>query len=311
VHAEGEFRVMGTNAHVIVGASSAATARAWMQRAVDRLHGLDARWSRFVSTSEVSRLNAAEGAPVMVSADTRRLVVRAIDGWRRTAGLFDPTVHDALVALGYDRDFDSIDRDTAASDDLCPTPAPGCAGIVVDRVAGSVRMPRGVRFDPGGIGKGLAADMVVDDLVRSGVDGVCVNVGGDLRVEGTALGSLGGSGGWLVDLDHPTTGAGMGRVRLRAGAVASTWRTRRSWGAPGAPRHHLVDPRVGAPVRSGLAGVTVIAARGWWAEVMAKAAFVAGPGAGAAMLAASALSGYLVDDDGYVHAAGPIAEFAA
>lgn len=312
MHAELEFPVMGSEAHVVVVASSGRAARGRAQWARDRLYDLEARWSRFVAGSEVSSLNAAGGAPVVVSAETRVLVTRAIQAWRRTEGRFDPTVHDALVALGYDRDFATIERDGPgdAPHGAGARPAPGCAGIVVDPVVGSVRMPPGVRFDPGGIGKGLAADLVVDELVRA-VDGVCVNVGGDLRVEGSAFGSLRGAGAWIVDLEHPTTGQSFGRARLRGGAVASTWCTRRVWRTETEERHHLVDPRTGAPARSGLAGTTVIAARGWWAEAMAKCAFLAGPRAGAALLEAHALSGYLVSDDGHVHPAGSIRDFAA
>ena len=139
------------------------------------------------------------------------------------------------------------------------------------------------------------------------VDGVCVNLGGDLRVEGDAP----DDNGWIVDLEHPLTGRSMMLVRLRTGAVASTWRTRRVWGPPPARRHHLIDPRTGAPASSGLAGASVLAGRAWWAEVLAKAAFLEGATRGAELLAAHQASGYLVDDDGTVHTAGFAERFAA
>ena len=112
--AELEFRVMGTDAHVIVVGSDARHARRAALVARDRLHELEARWSRFLPDSEVSRLNAASGVPVVVSSDTLGLVERAVEGWRRTHGSFDPTVLDALVAQGYDRDFGAIDHTTYA-----------------------------------------------------------------------------------------------------------------------------------------------------------------------------------------------------
>src|SRR4029078_51858 len=56
------------------------------------------------------------------------------------------------------------------------------AGSAVVREA--VRLPAGTGFDPGGIGKGLAADIVVDEIRADGADGVCVNPGGDVRVDG-------------------------------------------------------------------------------------------------------------------------------
>jgi thiamine biosynthesis lipoprotein len=186
-------------------------------------------------------------------------------------------------------------------------PAPGCAGIVVDRIVGAVRLPRGVHVDPGGIGKGLAADLVAEELMRAGAHGVCINVGGDLRVEGEAP----EGGPWVVDLEHPITGASVVHLRLDAGAVASTWRTKRAWGPEDDRRHHLVDPATGTSAHSGLAGTAVIAARAWWAEVLAKAAFVDGAEAGRACLEQHGVSGYLIDDDGAVHTAGTTAAFAA
>ena len=47
-----------------------------------------------------------------------------------------------------------------------------------------VRLLDGVGFDPGGIGKGLAADLVATAAVDLGADGAMVSLGGDLRVAG-------------------------------------------------------------------------------------------------------------------------------
>ena len=303
--AELEFRVMGTTAQVIVVANDDRTARRATVWARDRLHDLEARWSRFLPDSEVSRLNAASGSPVVVSGETLGLVERAVEGWRRTRGSFDPTVLDALVAQGYDRDFDAIDHTIPAP--TAPQPAPGCADITIDRVVGAVRLPRNVHFDPGGIGKGYAADLVAGEVMARDVDGVCVNLGGDLRVDGRSPDDH----GWIVDLEHPLTGRTMTHVRLRTGAVASTWRTRRVWGPPPARRHHLIDPRTGTPAASGLAGTTVLTGCAWWAEVLAKAAFLEGTTRGSTLLAEHQASGFLVDDDGTVHAAGLAERFAA
>ena len=74
-------------------------------------------------------------------------------------------------------------------------------------------------------------------------------------------------------------------------------------------RHHLIDPRTGVSAASGVAGVTVVAAQGWRAEVLAKAAFLAGPLDGPALIAQSGAAGIVVADDGSVHPAGNIDEF--
>jgi len=293
---------MGTTAHVVVVADDRGDADALLETAAARLDELEARWSRFLPTSEVSRLNAARGAPVVVSPDTMLLIERAIAGWRSTEGRFDPTVLPALVAAGYDQTFDDLPADSGAAG--VPQPSPGCAGIAIDPIVHSVRLPREVAFDAGGIGKGLAADLVVAQLRLAGAQGVCVNIGGDLRVEGD--GPRGD--GWTIDLDHPLGAASPGRVHVRAGAVVSTWRTKRAWGNDSS-RHHLIDPITGSPAFTGLAGVSVLAAEAWWAEVLAKAAFLAGADAGAALIEDHGAVGLLVDDHGVARNAGAMETF--
>lgn len=289
---------MGTTAHVVVVTPSAALAADGLDHARARLEALESRWSRFRPDSEISRLNRVAGSPAIVSADTRALLTRAVDGWERTGGRFDPTVLDALVALGYDRDFDEIP--TAAGAAATPGAAPGCGGIVVDPFIGAVTVPRGVHLDAGGIGKGYAADLVAEELLALGLDGACVNVGGDLRVVGDSPDGL----GWTIDVEHPLTGESIEHVHLNDGAVVTTCRTRRVWGPDDDRRHHLVDPRTGRSAESGLAGVTVVTGQAWWAEVLAKAAFVAGPVEGARLVAEHGASGFLVADDGTVTRTG-------
>src|SRR3954447_24763877 len=99
--ADRSFRVMGTTARLLASGGAPEA----MDRAEDTLHGLEARWSRFLPESELSLLNAAGGGrPVVVSAGTFALIARAVDAWRRTGGTFDPTGLDAIRAWGYDRD---------------------------------------------------------------------------------------------------------------------------------------------------------------------------------------------------------------
>ena len=157
----------------------------------------------------------------------------------------------------------------------------------------------------GGIGKGYAADLVVEELRAAGAAGVCVNLGGDLRAEGRAP----GGGSWVVGIEHPLRPGPAATVTLAGGAVATSSRIRRAWGPAGDRRHHLIDPVTGWPAGSGLAAVTVLAARGWQAEVLAKAAFLGGLDRGRALLTAAGADGLLVDDHGRLHPSGGFARF--
>ena len=289
---------MGTDVEVLaVGADDAAMATL-ARLAADAIEAREAKWSRFRPTSELCRLNDAAGAPVVVSPDTFALIARAVDAWRDTGGRYDPSVLAAVEAAGYDRDFDAVARTGDAGTDEHPA-VPGCGAVELDQLVSAVRLPRGVSLDLGGIGKGAAADAVSAELLEaavSGVRGVLVNLGGDLRARGDAPEPH----GWVVAVDDPLATGRTGLLAVAEGAIATSAKLRRAWHRDGRELHHLIDPRTGAPAESGVASVTVVAGEAWRAEVLAKAAFVAGADDGTALIGRAGATGLLVTDGGDV-----------
>ncbi len=261
---------MGCDTHLLVVGGTEALADA----AVGRIEDLEARWSRFRPDSELSLLNGMPNQAIEVSPETYDLITRAVHAWRITGGAFDPTVLPSLVASGYDRSFELIDTSSHAAPAV-PTPAPGCAGIVTDPSTRSVLLPSGVTIDPGGIGKGLAADIVVAELLEAGAAGAMVSLGGDVRVAGRPpSGTV-----WSIGVDDPfDPAAELTRVHLSGGAVATSSRLRRRWTRGGETVHHLIDPRSGASFGGDVATVTTVASEGWWAEAMTKVVFASGLG---------------------------------
>jgi thiamine biosynthesis lipoprotein len=289
---------MGTDVEVLALGADDATVTELGTIAADALEAREARWSRFRPSSELCSINAAGGAPVVVSRSTFALVERAIASWRATDGRFDPTVLDALQAAGYDRDFATLPATQADRTGDAPD-VPGCDGIVLDPVVSSVRLPPGVALDLGGIGKGVAADEVSAELLAAGlpgVRGVLVNLGGDLRARGDAPAPR----GWIVEVDDPLATGRTGVVALVAGAVATSTRLRRTWTRGGRAMHHLIDPRTGEPAAAGLVSVTVVAGTAADAEVLAKAAYVAGVDDGRVLIETAGATGLFVTDDGAV-----------
>jgi thiamine biosynthesis lipoprotein len=131
----------------------------------------------------------------------------------------------------------------------------------------------GSAIDLGGIGKGLAVRWAAACLGPVG-HGALVDAGGDIAVVGA-----GPDGGpWLLGVEDPAGGEEPVLVlALTGGACATSSIRRRRWRtAGGEVVHHLVDPRTGRPGGAGLAAVTVVADDPAWAEVWAKALFLAG-----------------------------------
>lgn len=286
---------MGTEAHVLVVGHTDAEEGRLLDYARSRIDGLEAKWSRFRPTSEVRRLNAASGRPVVVSQDTFNVVAHAVDGWYLTGGRYDPTVLGALIAAGYDRTFDDIDRPSPSPAE----PAPGCAEIVMAQATNTIILPHGVQLDLGGIGKGYAADLLTAELLALGARGALVSIGGDIRCAGTAPWDV----GWLIEIEDPANpDNAVARLGLADGAVVTTTPLKRTWTmADGTTAHHLIDPATGLPARTGLSAVTVVAGEAWWAEVLAKAAYLAGAEGGVRLLSSLGVTGILFDDEGRAH----------
>lgn len=295
---ESIFGVMGSTAHVLVRNAGAETL-SWVEA---RLRQLEEWWTRFSTASEVSRINASSGEWTPVSHETVALVELSRVGWLMTKGLFDPTGLPALLTAGYVSSRLDPSRYTsgvAASSEH----SPGCEGFETDE--GLVRVPSGVTVDPGGIGKGLAADIVASELIRKGASGALVNIGGDLRVvEATA------NGGWTVTVEDPfQEGRTVARLNLAEGGVATTTPRHRRWRSENGNNVHLIDPRHGRPTDTDVESVTVIAGEAWIAEVVAKAAAICGCDAAPDLIDDFGLAGIVISNSGRVMLSSRVVEF--
>ena len=293
------FRAMGSDAHVIVVGGPPGLAEA----ARHRIDALEQAWSRFVPGSEVSSLTRQAGHWVELSPDSLLLVHRALDAWKLTIGRFDPTVLTAVISAGYDRSFEELAAHPTAPSAPAARRVISAAMIEVD--GNRVRLPEGGGFDPGGIGKGLAADLVAAEALEAGATGACVNLGGDLRVTGEP--PYGNS--WTVAVDHPSAKDPIAFLGLTDGAVATSTTLRRRWTVAGEERHHLIDPWTGAPSRSDLTLATVITAEGWVAEVLAKAVLLRGSDGAFDLVSGLGADALTVDRDGVVRSTEGLAAF--
>ncbi len=223
------------------------------EREIVRLEGL---LTRFREDSELSRLNRR--GTLHAGPDLVRVTQLAVEARERTHGRFDPTVHDALVAAGYDRSFEHVEGRIA------PAAAPmRCGGeIAVDLERSVIELEHGTRLDLGGIAKGYAVDRACDLLASAGP--CLVDAGGDMAMRG---------GPWPVGVE---TDDDLITVAVTNGGVATSGTDRRRWLTEAGEAHHLIDPRLGRPAEGDLLRVTVVTESATGAEVLAKSLFFAG-----------------------------------
>lgn len=254
-------RAMGTDVEILlVPDVDADEAERSVVEALSEIARVEDMASRFRPGSELSRLNDA-GA-IDASVDLLRLVGLAMSLRELTGGRFDPTVHGAMLAAGYDRTLHEIPADGPPAGRAVPAGG----AVELDQRSGRITLGEGVTIDLGGIAKGWAADRAADVL---GLAGAClVSVGGDIAVRGRLDGASWPVG--IVRSDGPAT------LGLAGGGMATSGVDRRRWRRGGREMHHVIDPWTGLPSDTDLVRVTAVAADAAHAEAWATALLVAG-----------------------------------
>ncbi len=218
----------------------------------------------------------------------------AADLHRATAGAFDPDDH--RRARGDRLRPDLRTRHARHVGTRRRTGAvPGFATVEIDEARSRVRLPAGTRLDLGGVGKGLAADLIARGLVDRGARTVLVGMGGDLRARGIPP----PAGSWDVPVHDPFDETRVSfRFPLVEGAIVTSTTRIRAWTRGGRNHHHLVDPATGDSARSGVTAVVAAAPDAWWAEGIAKSIIVAGETRGVDLARTAGVRAWIFCADG-------------
>ena len=297
--------------HEVTAEASGPGAEERLREAAATVAEVSGALTRFDRDSELSRINAdpreeVEAGPLMI-----RFVEAAIEAAGMTGGLVDATLLPELEEAGYTRSLSDRNSEVPASADpkvgesRDPRselgPDARWKTIAVDRVNGKIARRPGIRFDAGGLGKGLAADLVAERMEDAGVEAWSIDCLGDVRI--------GGAAGELrpVTIGSPFPGEGPIEVlEISRSGIATSGITKRSWAkTDGTTAHHLIDPRTGRPAEGDLIQVTALAPTAVEAEARAKAALLSGLAGADHWLSNGGLA---VDHDGRVHHFGRIGD---
>jgi thiamine biosynthesis lipoprotein ApbE len=295
--AAAEWTALGCWVHLVVTDRAALDAARSMLAA--DLADLDAACSRFRADSELVALDRAQGRPVRLSPLLADAVAVALRAAELTDGDVDPTVGEAIVAAGYDRDFSLVPPDGPAIN-LAVRAVPGWRHVRLDPASRTLAMPAGIRLDLGATAKAWAADRAAARIAAELGGGVLVGLGGDIAVAGQAP-----PGGWRIRVQDVT-----GRpedvaegpstvVAITSGGLATSSTTARRWRRGGNVLHHILDPRTGLPPAPVWRTVSVTAATCADANTASTAGIIRGEHA-PGWLAATGLPARLVNVSGRV-----------
>jgi thiamine biosynthesis lipoprotein len=262
--------IMGTTCTLVavVPRGREAHAQRGLDAAEQALREVDALMSTYLESSEISAVNrAAADELVSVSEELASVLVYSRDVWRASDGAFDATCRPMIElwrragregSLPADAEMDAA-RESSSWKDF-------------ELLDNGVRKAKDTaRLDLGGVAKGFGIDRAFEAIRAAGCDGVLVDVGGDVRVDGVdARGEA-----WKITVRNPFGPKPLAAFGLAAGSVCTSGDYERFVEIDGVRHSHIIDPRTGRPAGS-VPSVTVVATDAMTADAWATALGVLG-----------------------------------
>jgi FAD:protein FMN transferase len=234
---------------------------------------LEELFSRFISTSDISKINKSAGFHSEgISSETYEVLSRAFKLSKKCDGLFDITIaplidiwRDAQKGLKppkkhrLEKVLNFVDYN-----DLILNPCGKTAEL----------KKKGQVVDLGGIGKGYAGDKFIEILRKYEITSAFTNIGGNV----VALGTKPDGAPWRVGIVHPRKENQLiGYILAIDKAVVTSGDYERYFiSRKGRRYHHILNPRTGYPAEAGLISVTVIADNSMDADALSTILFLTG-----------------------------------
>lgn len=265
-----EENVLGTSLELkiqVADSNTAARARAATLKEIDRLSDI---FSTYTHASEFMRWQQTRDVPVKVSAELYA-VMNGVEHWHQlTHGAFHPGAE--LLSRVW--------RDAARAGAV---PDPAALRMAAERLQSPFwkldsRAQTAVRLNDvpltfNALAKGYILDRASAVAVAvPGVEGVLLEIGGDLRARGSVNGDIA-----IADPKNDAENAKpIARLDVRATGLATSGGYRRGVTIGGRHYSHIVDPRNGQTAEH-IAGVTVLAPEAMDADALSTAFSVLSP----------------------------------
>lgn len=258
----------------------------------DTVYAIEKALSATDPAGEVYALNQNIDLMANPSETLLSAVATAFDLSEQTGGAFDPTLG-ALVRLWNVTGGGPVPPDDAIRETLVHT------GLDKIKINGHtlVKSDAKTNLDLGGIGKGFAAQELLQNLMNAGIPYGLVSLGGNIGVFGE---KPDGQTFKIGVRDPDAADSVVGYLYLTGGFVSVSGDYERYFEEEGKRYHHILDPVTGYPAESGLRSVACWSPNGACADALSTALFVMGVERGLAFYQNSTLSfeAVFLTDDG-------------
>ena len=253
--------------------------------------------SFFLPLSEISAINAAAGIKgEEVSPETFYLLKKAIEIKEESRGVLNIAMGSLFdlwrraleeKSLPDTREIEQA-KQLIESTDILKLTEPDTAFLRV----------KGLKIDPGAIGKGFIADKAMEIYRRQRIKSAYIIIGGNVSL----LGARPDGSPWRVGISDPDSPNNcIGYLEVEDRSVVTSGDYEKFTIINGTRYHHIIDIRTGYPAESGLRSVTVVTDKSILADALATAAFILGLEKGKKLLDRYGADGLFIDSKRKIH----------
>jgi thiamine biosynthesis lipoprotein len=247
----GSFDAMASPCQVLMEVDDRRAAARILAIVANEVRRIEAKFSRYLPGNVIHRINQAEKEGVEVDEETARLLDYAGRLHELSGGRFDVT----SGVLRRVWRFDGSDR--VPSEEAVENVRRHVGWHLLEWDGRRIRLRPGMEVDFGGFGKEYAADRACSLVIEASDRSCLINLGGDL----IATRPRENLQYWLVGVESPDAPVPLAarRIRLSAGALATSGDAKRFLLKNGVRYGHILDPPTGWPVSDAPRSVTVAA----------------------------------------------------
>ena len=267
---------MGNNFTITVVSEDEKFALQNIEIAIAEISRIEKLFTTFNEHSQTNKINENAGIkPQKVDAEVFDLIERSIGISKITQGAFDISYGSIDKSLwNFDKNMTKL---PSLEESRKMVHLINYNNIILNHTDRSVFLKeRGMRIGFGGIGKGYAAEMAKNILLKNQVKSGIINASGDL----TAWGNQPSGKPWTIGIVNPDRPQdAFSYLEISGKAVATSGNYEKFVMIDGKKYSHTIDPKTGLPI-TGIKSVTVISHNAEFADAMATPIAVMGIKAG-------------------------------
>lgn len=240
-----------------------------LQEAIDLVRHYENLFSQTIQTSDIYKLNNANGLPVEVDKKTIDVIKKSIEYSIISDGKFDITIG-TISSL-----WDFTQKKIKPDDKIIKNNLENISYENILIKDNTVSLNPNTKIDLGGIAKGYIADEIKSFLISKNITSAIINLGGNVLLVGNKYYD---NLPFAVGIQKPFVdhNIDIGKVDVSDKSIVTSGIYERYFYIGDEFYHHILDPKTGYPVSNDLSSITIISDKSIDGDALSTLCFTLG-----------------------------------